>query len=180
MVKPKHPKDFTQAEVGMFLVAIGLGNKVEAFQSAGIDGSMLVVLGGEEDAAELGVSSIQGKKLLMSVEQATAMAEGYAGDAGDTSAGETDASKVKIQDLQDENQALRTQTRDLEDEISALRHQLAAYQERDAREKAALEKAQREQEERARQQQYAAQQRQYQQQAQYSHRELSRKIRSEL
>ena len=159
MVKPKHPKDFSTEEVGMFLVAIGLGSKVETFKEAGVDGAMLVILDGD-DATELGVSSLQGKKIMTSLETAIAMAEGGGGSSGGSS--EEDA--MLIQDLQREIAALRAQvgrTNELQDEVAALRQQLAEYQERDARVKAQREQAQRDYEvqQRARQQaQYSQQQ----------------------
>lgn len=153
MVKPKHPKDFSTEEVGMFLVAIGLGSKVETFKEAGVDGAMLVILDGD-DATELGLSSLQGKKIMTSLETAIAMAEGGGG-------GSSEEDAMLIQNLQREIAALRAQvgrTNELQDEVAALRQQLAEYQERDARVKAQREQAQRD---------YEAQQR-ARQQAQYS------------
>ena len=58
----KQPKEFTTEEVGMFLVAIGLGDKVPAFQENAVDGSMLVILSAD-DMKELGLSGLQGKKI---------------------------------------------------------------------------------------------------------------------
>ena len=40
----KAPKDYTQAEVDVWLNSIGLGSKVDAFKENGIDGNMLVTL----------------------------------------------------------------------------------------------------------------------------------------
>ena len=102
MVQPKHPKDFSAEEVGMWLVAIGLGSKAETFKEAGVDGSMLVILGAD-DFGELGISSLQGKKLMTSLETAKGMAEGGGGGAPDP-----DLLK-QIQELKDENMALRQQ-----------------------------------------------------------------------
>lgn len=103
MVQPKHPTQFSADEVGMWLVAIGLGSKVETFKEAGVDGPMLVVLG-SDDFGELGLSSLQGKKLLTSLETSKAMAEGGGG-----SGGVDPAAAKRIQELQDENMALRQQ-----------------------------------------------------------------------
>ena len=101
-MSPKHTQNFSVDEVGMWLVAIGLGSKVETFRSAGVDGSMLVILG-ETDFAELDLSGLQGKKLLTSLESSKAMAEGGGGGGG----GGIDPKQYQA--LQDENMALRQQ-----------------------------------------------------------------------
>ena len=103
MVQPKHPQNFSSDEVGMWLVAIGLGSKAETFKEAGVDGSMLVILG-SDDFGELGLSSLQGKKLLTCLETSKAMAEGGGGGGGPDP-----ALAKRMQELQDENMALRQQ-----------------------------------------------------------------------
>ena len=35
----KHPKEFTVEEVGLWLLAIGLGSKIEAFAASAVDGA---------------------------------------------------------------------------------------------------------------------------------------------
>lgn len=85
----------------MWLVAIGLGSKVETFKEAGVDGSMLVILSAD-DFGELGLSSLQGKKLLTSLEFSKSIAEGGGGGGGG-------ADPALVQQLQDENMALRAQ-----------------------------------------------------------------------
>ena len=97
---PKHPQNFSANEVAMWLVAIGLGSKVETFKEAGVDGSMLVILGAE-DFAELGLSGLQGKKLMTSLEFSKSIAEGGGGSGG--------ADPALVQQLQDENMALKAQ-----------------------------------------------------------------------
>jgi len=106
MVQLKQPNDFSTDEVGMWLVAIGLGMKVQAFKDAGVDGSMLVILS-ETDFAELTLSSLQGKKLLTSLESYKTMVGAGGGGGGG-------ADPAVVQQLQAEN--------------AALRQQLAAYQ----------------------------------------------------
>lgn len=107
---PKDPQNYSTNEVAMWLVAIGLGSKVETFKEAGVDGSMLVILG-SEDFAELGLSGLQGKKLMTSLEFSKSIAEEGGGGGGG-------ADPALVQQLKDENMALRAQ--------------LEAYQERDA------------------------------------------------
>jgi len=101
MVSPKHPQNFTADEVGMWLVAIGLGSKVSQFKESGVDGGMLMMLS-PEDFGDLGLSSLQGKKLLSSLETTKAMAVGGSG-APDP------AQDARIMKLEDENMALRQQ-----------------------------------------------------------------------
>ena len=105
--------------VAMWLLAIGLGSKAENFKEQGVDGSMLVLLS-QEDFADLGLSSLQGKKILNSLEFSKNLAEG-------NGQGSSTADQEELQQLRDEN--------------SALRMQLAEYQKREAppEEKAARE-----------------------------------------
>lgn len=70
----KHPKDFSVDEVGLWLVAIGMGDKVEHFREEGVDGGLLVTVT-QEDFDDLGLSSLQGKKLLRNLETSKAFAE---------------------------------------------------------------------------------------------------------
>ena len=80
----KHPKDYSVDEVCLWLFAIDLGDKADAFRNAGIDGGFLVKLE-SEDFKELGLSSLQGKKVLRSIETSAEMATG-GGGGGDTAA----------------------------------------------------------------------------------------------
>jgi SAM domain (Sterile alpha motif) len=104
----EHPKSWSTDEVGMWLVAIGLGSKVQTFRDAGVDGSMLMILG-NEDFSELGLSGLQGKKLLTSRQFVQGLAEGSEGVGGGGG-----ADSKRLQELENEN--------------FALRQQLAAYQ----------------------------------------------------
>lgn len=112
MVHFKNPENFTVDEVSKWLTAIGLESKIENFEESGVDGSMLVILS-EEDFGELGLSGLQGKKLLTSLAFSKSIAEGNPkGEADNEADGEL------VQQLRDENEALRAQ--------------LAEYQQRDA------------------------------------------------
>lgn len=101
----KHPKDFSVDEVAMWFVAIGLGSKADGIKGNAVDGAMLVSLGAD-DFKELGLSSLQSKKVLTSLEASKAMAEG--------GGGEDPAAAAKIAEL--------------ENEVAALKAQLAEYQ----------------------------------------------------
>ena len=94
MASTKHPKNYSTDEVCVWLNAIGLGDYTEPFRDSAIDGGFLVTLG-VDDLKELGLTGIQSKKLLHSLEIACSFA-----DAGGLE---------RIQELEAENAALRAQ-----------------------------------------------------------------------
>lgn len=96
----KSPSEYSVQEVGYFLVASGLGSHVEKFREQGVDGALLVNLGAE-DAHELGLSGLQGKKLLLAIEAAQEVAGGGGGG------GNTEALTREIQELRNENASLK-------------------------------------------------------------------------
>jgi hypothetical protein len=70
----KHPKEYSIDEVCLWVFALGLGDKADAFREAAIDGDMLINLDGE-DFKELGLSSLQGKKVMQGIEISASQAE---------------------------------------------------------------------------------------------------------
>jgi hypothetical protein len=94
----KHPKDYSIDEVCLWVFALGLGDKADTFREAAIDGDMLLRLS-DEDFKELGLSSLQGKKVMRGIEISVSQAE--QDDVGDDSG--------RIKELEDENAALRAQ-----------------------------------------------------------------------
>jgi hypothetical protein len=70
----KHPKEYSIDEVCLWVFALGLGDKADAFREAAIDGDMLINLDGE-DFKELGLSSLQGEKVMRGIEISTSQAE---------------------------------------------------------------------------------------------------------
>lgn len=109
----KDPKDFDLDEVCVWLNAIGLGSKTDAFRENAVDGNMLVTLT-DEDMTELGLSGLQGKKVTRMVDATRDMANESGGGGGDAAA-------AKIQALEKENA-------DLKNEVAALRMQLQELQ----------------------------------------------------
>ena len=104
----KDPKDFDLDEVCVWLNAIGLGSKTDAFRENAVDGTMLVTLT-EEDMTELGLSGLQGKKVTRMVASTRDMVSGGSG------------SSDKVAQLEKENAELKN-------EIAALRMQLKELQ----------------------------------------------------
>eukprot|EP01082_Thalassiosira_pseudonana_P016068 g14196.t1 g14196 contig9:1372891-1373693(+) len=102
-------KDFTAQEVGMWLVAQGMGNHADKFLAEGIDGDLLLSLTAEELKTDLGLPSLQAKKILKNIEFTQSL----------TSKGDGEGDKVKIHELEDAVKA-----RDVE--IEQLKQQLAA------------------------------------------------------
>lgn len=98
----KDPGSYDIEEVCLFINAIGLGKTVDAFREAGVDGDILVSLSPEEFESELGLSKLQAKKVVKSIESTKAMAAGGGG-------GNTAALESEIANLKNENAALRAQ-----------------------------------------------------------------------
>lgn len=93
----KHPSSYSIDEVCLWVFALGLGDKANAFREAAIDGDMLLRLG-PDDFKELGLTSLQGKKIERGIEISTSFAE-------EQSSGNND----RITELENENAALRAQ-----------------------------------------------------------------------
>ena len=112
----KTPSSYDIDEVGIFLTAIGLDSKVGAFRENAVDGAMLVSLQ-PEDFEELGLSGLQSKKLVRSVEFAASLADEQSSSRG------ADPSQLA---------ALQTENANLKNENAALRAQLQEYAPRPA------------------------------------------------
>ena len=112
----KTPSSYDIDEVGIFLTAIGLDSKVGAFRENAVDGAMLVSLQ-PEDFEELGLSGLQSKKLVRSVEFAASLADEQSSSRG------ADPSQLA---------ALQKENANLKNENAALRAQLQEYAPRPA------------------------------------------------
>jgi hypothetical protein len=77
----KAPKDYTAAEVNVWLNSVGLGSKISAFQENAIDGPMLVTLTEDDLTSSMGFTSLQARKFQQSLEFAMSLAEGGGGGA---------------------------------------------------------------------------------------------------
>jgi hypothetical protein len=111
----KHPKEYSTDEVCLWVFALGLGDKADAFREAAIDGDMLINLDGE-DFKELGLSSLQGKKVMQGIRISVGQAEHEAVDSEGN------------KELEAEIATLRAQLAEYENAIATLRAQLAEHE----------------------------------------------------
>lgn len=100
---PKAPSDFTVAEVGMWLTAIGLGNKAPEFQENGIDGPMLVALTDQDLQTDLGLQNLQLRKFRISLDFSNDLVAGGGG-----------ADPSRVAQLEAENAQLKNKVADLQ------------------------------------------------------------------
>ena len=78
-LREKDLKDYSAEEVGMWLTAGGLGEHAPKFVSEGVDGDLLLSLTAEDMKSDLGLSSIQAKKVLKNVESSQMVREAAEG-----------------------------------------------------------------------------------------------------
>ena len=98
----KAPEDYTVTEVCVWLNAIGLGSKIESFKENDVDGRLLVGLTKDDLTGDLGLSSLQAKKVLAELEFANSIASGSGGGDGGALQAENEALKAEIQKLKAE------------------------------------------------------------------------------
>ena len=70
-ISGKHPKQFNEADVAVWLHSIGLGHQVHNFERELISGPMLLVLSEEELQQDLGLSRLQARSFLMKLREAS-------------------------------------------------------------------------------------------------------------
>lgn len=104
----KDPSQYNLDEVCVWLNAIGLGGKTDAFRENAIDGKMLVILK-DDDFSELGLSSLQGKKVIRYLEFSQELAN-EAASGGDPS--KLKALEKENTQLKNENVALKAQLKE--------------------------------------------------------------------
>ena len=96
--KNMHPKKFSVEEVSLWLMAIDLKDKVEAFRTAGIDGRILLMLT-DRDLEEMGLSDGERKKVARSLKISKKMAD----------SGRLEEMEKEIKTLRQENEHLKTE-----------------------------------------------------------------------
>jgi uncharacterized protein YdcH (DUF465 family) len=97
----KDPNEYTIDEVAIWLGCIGLGEKVAPFRENAIDGAMLVTLSKEDLTGDLGLSNLQTKKVLNSLES-TKQITGSGG-------GDTTELQAEVDTLKQENEKLKAE-----------------------------------------------------------------------
>lgn len=118
MTGTKPMNEWSVEEVGQWLVAIGLGAKVDVFATNAVSGDMLLELEEEDLKGDLTLTSLQIKKLKKSLEFSKSLEDG--------SGNGEDAAKVK--ELEEELSKLKTdlsaadeKNRGLEEELQKLK-----------------------------------------------------------
>lgn len=91
--------EFDLDNVCTFLTAIGLGDKAEPFRENCVDGSLLCTLTTEDLTSDLGLTGLQAKKLLRSIDAEN--------NSTNTVSGSIDTTRDKVAALEAENAALQ-------------------------------------------------------------------------
>lgn len=95
----KDLKDFSTQEVGYFLTAAGVGDKVNSFAENGVDGALLLSLTEEDFKNDLGLSGLQSKKVLNAID--------FMKSGSGASSEQVAALQKEVADLKDENVKLQ-------------------------------------------------------------------------
>ena len=122
MTGTKPINEWSVEEVGQWLVAIGLGGKVDVFATNAVSGDMLVELEEEDLKGDLTLTSLQIKKLKKALEFSKSLEDGSAGGGSN---GE-DAAKVKelveeLSKLKMDLSAAEEKNKGLEEELQKLK-----------------------------------------------------------
>lgn len=108
----KHPSEYTQAEVNVWLNSVGLGSKISVFQENAIDGAMLVTLSDADLMGDLGLSNLQARKFSQSLDFAKSLAEGGGGGGADAISLQQENAK-----LREEVSNLKAINKELQDQL---------------------------------------------------------------
>jgi hypothetical protein len=102
---------FDLDEVCTFLTAIGLGDKVGSFRENGIDGDMFTTLTVEDFMSELGLTSLQAKKIVRSIEAEMSRSS--------SSAAPSEATLERVKALEAQNASLKRQVAAAQADVNA-------------------------------------------------------------
>ena len=121
-------KDYSAEDIGLWLIAGGLGEHAEKFKAEGVDGDLLLSLTVDDLKNDLGLSGIHAKKVLNNVEfskNICAAAEGGGEDVEKlreelkAALGEGGELKAKVEALTDDTAALEEKLQALEEATKA-------------------------------------------------------------
>jgi len=124
----KHPSEYSQHEVSIFLISIGLGNKTEIFKENGCDGEMIVSLTDEDLTMDLELSKLQARKFSKSLSFAIDISA--EGGGASTVDGIDEDTQQKLRDLEEENGILKDDIEHLNGVIKDLQGQLGTITEK--------------------------------------------------
>ena len=109
---PEPLKQWSTDDVITWLCAIGLGDKADAFKENAVDGNLLSSLSKEDLTGDLGLSSLQAKKVLLEMDFINGLTSGGGGGGADPE---------EIQRLQQELQEKDAKIADLEAMLQAMK-----------------------------------------------------------
>eukprot|EP00529_Nitzschia_sp_RCC80_P033853 CAMPEP_0113485580 /NCGR_PEP_ID=MMETSP0014_2-20120614/24557_1 /TAXON_ID=2857 /ORGANISM="Nitzschia sp." /LENGTH=201 /DNA_ID=CAMNT_0000379231 /DNA_START=119 /DNA_END=724 /DNA_ORIENTATION=+ /assembly_acc=CAM_ASM_000159 len=110
----KSPSQYSQEEVAIFLNSIGLGSKIDGFKENGVDGGLLVTLTEDDLKNDLGLSNLQARKFLQSLDFAKSLSESGGGGGG----AEVSALKEENEKLKEEIHQLKMVNKDLHEKLA--------------------------------------------------------------
>ena len=118
-------KDFNEysaEEIGLWLVAQGLGDHASKFVEEGVDGDLLLTLSADDLKNDLGLSSLQAKKLLKNVEFSKMTG------LSDNKGNEVDKLMEEVNGLEEKVQVLEHAAKSKDREIAELRSKTSGMQ----------------------------------------------------
>jgi polyhydroxyalkanoate synthesis regulator phasin len=118
-------KDFNEysaEEIGLWLVAQGLGDHASKFVDEGVDGDLLLTLSTDDLKNDLGLSSLQAKKLLKNVEFSKMTG------LSDNKGNEVDKLMEEVNELEEKVQVLEHAVKSKDREIAELRSKMSGMQ----------------------------------------------------
>mmetsp|Transcript_13428 Transcript_13428/g.28652 ORF Transcript_13428/g.28652 Transcript_13428/m.28652 type:complete len:184 (+) Transcript_13428:98-649(+) len=113
----KDIKHFTAEEVGMWLTAQGLGEEAPRFVDEGVDGGLLLTLGIDDFKNDLGLSSLQTKKLMRNIEFTRILTQSEGGASNE----ETEKLKHDVEVLEGRVCRREEKIKELTEEIKRLK-----------------------------------------------------------
>ena len=111
----KHIKDYSVEEVGLWVTAQGLDPS--KFMSEGVDGDLLLSLSIDDLKNDLGLSSLQAKKVMKNIEFSKNLAEGSGGGEDDEKVKELEA---KVESLEGDVKAKDNEIADLKKKMEEM------------------------------------------------------------
>lgn len=118
-------KDFNEysaEEIGLWLIAQGLGDHASKFVEEGVDGDLLLSLSVNDLMNDLGLSSLQAKKLMKNIEFSKMIG------ASDEKGNEAEKLMGEVNALEEKVQALQHQVKTKDREIAELRSKMSGMQ----------------------------------------------------
>ena len=100
-------KEYSTEEIGLWLIAQGLGEYAPKFLAEGVDGDLLLTLSVDDIKNDLGLSGLQAKKLMKNIEFSKAI-----GASSDVRGNDEELNK------------LMTEVNELDEKVRVLQHEV--------------------------------------------------------